>query len=375
MKKRMFVTVTVLLAFFASIGFVKFKQIQAAIAQNSSFQMPPEAVTTIVATESQWQATLPAIGSVTAVRGVEISADLPGIVEEIAFESGDAVAKGALLVRQDTRQEQAQLAAAQARLELAKLRFDRASGLVQTGAVSRAEFDAASADVRQQEANIREVQAAIDRKTIRAPFSGVLGIRKVDLGQYLNSGTPIVPLQSLDPIYVDFAVPQNELGHVRVGGSVRILADGIPAAGLDSKIAAINSVVDTATRNVQVRSVLPNPKATLRPGMFVKAQVVLDQPSTVVAIPASSISYAPYGDSVYVVEDMKGPDGKSYKGARQQIVKLGAAQGDLVAIATGISAGQEIVTSGVFKLRNGAAVQVHNETQPASDIDPKPEDN
>lgn len=375
MIKRMVITVTVLLAFFGTIGAVKYKQVKDQIAAHSSFQMPPEAVTTILAKEAEWPTTLPAIGSVTAVRGVEISGDLPGIVEEITFESGDAVAKGALLLKQDTRQEQAQLAAAQARLELAKLRFDRATGLVQTGAVSRAEFDAASADVRQQEANIREVQATIDRKTIRAPFSGVLGIRRVDLGQYLNSGTPIVPLQALDPIYVDFSVPQNELGHIRVGGPVQVMADGLPPEGLTSKIAAINSVVDTATRNVQIRSVLPNPKATLRPGMFVKTRVVLDTPSTVVAIPASSISYAPYGDSVYIVEDMKGPDGKTYKGVRQQIVRLGAEKGDLVAVATGVTAGQEVVTSGVFKLRNGASVQVHNETQPGSDIDPKPEDN
>jgi len=246
---------------------------------------------------------------------------------------------------------------------------------VEKGAVSRAEFDAAAAEFRQAEANVREIGATIDRKTIRAPFSGVLGIRQVDVGQYLTSGSPIVPLQALDPIYVDFAVPQQELDRVRVRGSVRVQAEGLPDSEITGAITAINSVVDRSTRNVQVRSIFGNPGARLRPGMFVKAHVLLDATNRVVPLPASAISYAPYGNSVYVVEELTRPDGQAYRGVRQQIVKLGAEQGDLVAIASGIRPGEEVVTSGVSKLRNGVAVRVNNQTQPGSDPAPKPEDN
>jgi len=374
MKTRMITTLSILIAFFAVIGFVKLKQVQAAIAHASSFQPPPEAVTTALATEESWRPTLSAIGTVTAVRGVAVSADLPGLVGEITFESGDTVQKGALLLRLDTRQEQAQLAAAEARLDLARLSYERSSGLVQTGAVSRAEYDAAAAEIRQAEANVSEISATIERKTIRAPFSGVPGIRQVDVGQYLTSGSPIVPLQSLDPIYVDFAVPQQDLGRVKVGGSVRVLAESLPDTELTGTITAINAVVDRSTRNVQVRSALANPGTRLRAGMFVKAQVLLDDSGKVVAVPASAINHAPYGDSVYLVEQLKRPDGQTYRGVRQQIVKLGAERGDLVAIASGLQPGAEVVSSGVFKLRNGVAVQVNNETQPGSDPAPKPED-
>jgi len=375
MKKRMIMMLSVMVAFFATIGFVKFRQVQAAIAQASSFQPPPEAVTTIVAKEESWQPTLSAIGTVAAVKGVTVSADLPGIVDEISFDSGDAVQKGSVLLRLDTRQEQAQLAAGEARLDLARLNHERFRGLVQTGAVSRAEYDAAAAELRQAEANVREIRATIDRKTVRAPFSGVLGIRQVDVGQYLTSGSPIAPLQALDPIYVDFAVPQQELGHVRVHGSVRVQAEGLSETELTGAITAINSVVDKSTRNVQVRSIFANRGAKLRPGMFVKAQVLLDATDRIVSLPASAINYAPYGNSVYVVEELTRPGGQTYRGVRQQIVKVGTEQGDLVVIDSGIKAGEEVVTSGVFKLRNGVAVQVNNQTQPGSSPAPQPEDN
>jgi membrane fusion protein (multidrug efflux system) len=304
-----------------------------------------------------------------------VSSDLPGIVDEISFDSGDAVRKGSVLLRLDTRQEQAQLAAGEARLDLARLSYERFKGLVETGAVSRAEYDAAAAGFRQAEANVREIRATIDRKTIRAPFSGVLGIRQVDVGQYLQSGSPIAPLQALDPVYVDFAVPQQELAQMRVRGSVRVQAEGLPDTELTGAITAINSVVDKATRNVQVRAIFGNPGAKLRPGMFVKAHVLLDTTGRVVSLPASAINYAPYGNSVYVVEELTRPDGQAYRGVRQQIVKLGTERGDLVAIASGIKPGEEVVTSGVFKLRNGVAVQVNNQTQPGSNPAPRPEDN
>jgi membrane fusion protein (multidrug efflux system) len=374
MLKRMLLMLLVVVSVLGIIGFLKFRQVQVAMAQGASFQPPPEAVTTIVAAEETWEQTIDAIGTVTAVNGVTVSADLPGIVESIAFESGRHVAAGAVLVRLDTRQEKAQKAAAEARLALAQANFTRASGLRQEGVVAQADLDAAKAELDQAEASVGEIAASIERKTIRAPFSGALGIRQVHLGQYLAGGDPVVPLQSLDPIHVDFAVPQQELVRVAVGGAVRVSTDGPPPVTLDGKVTAVNSVVDATTRNVQVQARLANREHLLRPGMFVRAQVVLSGTTAVVALPTSSILYAPYGDSVFIVEKMKGPDGAEYLGARQQVVKLGSQRGDQVAIISGVPAGAQVVTSGVFKLRNGAAVFVNNETQPGNDPAPRPEE-
>jgi membrane fusion protein (multidrug efflux system) len=360
-------------AFIASIGFVKYRQIQASGGQGS-YQPPPEAVTTVIARQDLWQGTLEAIGTVTAVQGVTISADLPGVVQKIAFESGDSVDAGALLMQLDTRQEQAQQAAAEARLELARLNLDRIRGLRDQGINSPVDLDTAVAERKQAEGMVAEIHATIDRKTIRAPFGGILGIREVNLGQYLKSGDPVVSLQSLDPIYVNFGVPQQEIGRVRAGGEVRVAADGLPAGEVPGRITAVDSVVDEATRNVRVQATLANRSHALRPGMFVTARALLDNKDPVIALPASAINYAPYGDSVFIVEDIKGPNGQTYRGVRQQFVKLGLSRGDQVAVLSGIEPGAEIVTSGVFKLRNGAAVETHNDVQPANDPKPSPED-
>ena len=252
--------------------------------------------------------------------------------------------------------------------------FERMKGLREKGITSQAEYDKAAAEHKQAVAQTGETQASIGRKTIRAPFSGVLGLRQVNLGQYLKAGDPIVSLQSLDPIYVNFSVPQQQLGDLRVGGEVHVNAQGIESSDPTGTITAINSVVDEATRNIQVQATLANPEGKLRPGMFVEAQVVLGAGTAVVALPTSAISYAPYGDSVFVVGDMKGPDGKPYKGVRQQFVKLGNARGDQVAVVSGVKAGEEVVTSGVFRLRNGAGVVVNNRVQPSNNPAPKPED-
>jgi membrane fusion protein (multidrug efflux system) len=358
-----------------ALGAVKVLQIQAMIAQASSFQPPPEAVTTVVARQERWPATLAAIGTVRAVRGVTLSADLPGVVDEIAFDSGRPVREGEVLVRLDTRQERAQLAAAEAQRELARVNLERVQGLVAQGIVAQAELDRASAEHKQAEARVGEIRATIERKQIRAPFAGVLGIRQVDLGQYLKAGDPIVPLQALDPIYVNFAVPQQQVADVRLGREVRVSASGPDAAELSGRITAIDSVVDEATRNVQVQAAFANPGGVLRPGMFVEARVVSGEASAVLVLPASAISYAPYGDSVFVVSEAKGSTGEPYKAVTQQFVKLGATRGDQVAVLSGIEAGAEIVSSGAFKLRSGAAIQVNNEVQPANQANPRPEDN
>jgi membrane fusion protein (multidrug efflux system) len=358
-----------------ALGAVKVLQIQAAIAQASSFQPPPEAVTTILARSEQWPTTLAAIGTVRAVRGVTLSADLPGVVEQVAFDSGRPVRAGEVLVRLDARQERAQLAAADAQRELARINLERVRGLVGQGIVAQAELDRASAEHKQAEARVGEIRATIERKQIRAPFAGVLGIRQVDLGQYLNAGDPIVPLQALDPIYVNFSVPQQQVAELRVGREVRVSGAGLDADGMAGRISAVDSVVDAATRNVQVQATLANPKGELRPGMFVETQVVTGEGAPVVVLPASAISYAPYGDSVFVVSEAQGPGAGTGKAVTQQFVKLGGARGDQVAVLSGIAAGAEVVSSGAFKLRNGAAVQVNNEVQPANEARPRPEDN
>ena len=374
MFKRMILMLVVMTIFITVLGFVKFRQFQAMAGEFAAMQPPPDAVTTIVTAREEWPATLNAIGTVAAVQGVTVSADLSGIVDRIAFESGKTVAKGDVLVQLDTRQEQAQLAGAESQLQLTRLNFERMQGLVQQDAVSRAEYDAAAAAHKQAEARLGEIRATVERKTIRAPFSGVLGIRQVNLGQYLTDGAPVVPLQSLDPVYVNFGVPQQEAAQMRPGRSVRITVGELGESEFAGRVSAIDSVVDQTTRNVQVQATLANPGGKLRPGMFVQAQVMLGAGRSIVALPVSAVNYAPYGDSVFVVTDMKNPQGQSYRGVRQQVVKLGAARGDQIAVLSGLNAGEEVVTSGVFKLRNGAPVQVNNTVQPGNSRTPKPED-
>jgi len=374
MRKRMMLMLAVVVLFLVTIGLVKFFQIRAAIAQGMSWSPPPEAVTSIVAKQEQWPASLNGIGTVVAVQGVEVSADLPGIVEAIAFDSGKRVAAGDVLVRLDTSQERAQLAAAEAQRELAQLNLNRSRSLLEKGVIAQAEYDQLAAQAKTADARVGEIRATIARKTIRAPFTGVLGIRQVDKGQYLNGGAPIVPLQSMDPVYVNFSLPQQDVAAIEVGAEVRVSADSIANAKPVGRITAINSVVDPETRNVQVQATFHNPRAQLRPGMFVDVQVELGSSTGVIALPASAISYAPYGNSVFVIGDVKGPDGKPYKGVRQQFVKLGASRGDQVAILSGVKPGEEVVTSGVFKLRNGAKVMVDNKTQPNNNPAPRPED-
>src|SRR5438093_11551918 len=373
MAKRMIVMLAVTTVFVAALGFVKFKQIQMAIAQGAAFQPPPEAVTTIVARQEEWPATLSAIGTVAAVQGVTVSADLPGTVDRIAFDSGKSVRQGDVLALLDTRQEQAQMAAADAQRDLARVNFDRMQGLLNEHVISRAEFDRATAEQRQADARVGEIRAAIDRKTIRAPFSGVLGIRQVNLGQYLSAGDALVTLQSMSPIYVNFGVPQQATAQMRSGRVVRVTAGELAGVEFTGRITAIDSVVDVSTRNVQVQATFANPAGTLRPGMFVQTEIMLGAGSPVVALPASSISYAPYGDSVFVVSDLTDPTGKQYRGVRQQFVKLGASRGDQISVVSGVKAGDEVVTSGVFKLRNGAAILVNNKVRPGNNPAPKPE--
>ena len=373
MKKRMVLMLASMAVFIVAIGGVKFLQIKSAIAAYAAFQPPPEAVTTIVARQERWPDTLAAIGTVAAVRGVIVSADLPGIVDKIDFNSGDRVTAGDVLVQLDTRQEQAQLAAAEAQRDLSRANLGRMRSLKDERIVAQSEFDQAEAQHKQAEATAQEIHATIGRKTIRAPFSGVLGIREVNLGQYLAGGAPIVQLQSLNPVYVNFALPQQQVGRIRPGTEVRVAPQN-DGGEIGGRVTAIDSVVDEATRNVQVQATLRNAGGVLRPGMFVETRVVLGAGEDVIALPASSVSYAPYGDSIFVVSELKAPKGGTYRGVLQRFVKLGAARGDQVAVLSGVRPGDEVVTSGVFKLRSGAAVQINNTVQPSNDPAPRPEE-
>jgi membrane fusion protein (multidrug efflux system) len=364
------VTVVVL----ATLGFVKFKQVQTAVQAAASFAPPPEAVTSVVAKQEVWPDSLSVIGSMEAVHGVVISADLPGTVSKINFQSGQAVKEGDVIVELDTRQERAQLAALEAQRDLAKINFGRTQKLVDEGVISRQEYDTSVASQKQTEANVGEIRATIDRKTIRAPFSGILGIRKVNLGQYLAAGNPIVQLQQLNPIYVNFGVPQQSGSQVKVGGNVTVTAQDLAGKEFTGHVTALDSVIDEATRNYQVQATLANPQGKLKPGMFVQVAMHYGTPRYAVTLPASAINYAPYGDSVFIITDLKDPKGNSYRGVRQQFVKINGSRGDQVAVVSGVKAGDEVVSSGVFKLRNGAAVTVNNKVQPENNPAPKPQD-
>jgi membrane fusion protein, multidrug efflux system len=373
MAKRMILMLGVTGVLLTALGFIKFKQVETAV-HASAFQPPPESVTSIVAEREQWAATMAVIGTMEAVQGVTVSADLPGSVARINFESGQSVHAGDLLVELDTRQERAQLAALEAQRDLAKVNFARMQKLVEEGVISRQEYDQATAQQKQTEANVGEIRATIERKTIRAPFSGILGIRKVNLGQYLSAGSPVVPLQALSPIYVNFGVPQQSAAQVHVGRSLRVTSEDLAGQVFTGRVTALEAVVDEATRNVQIQATLSNPGGKLRPGMFVQVEVVSGANRPVIALPASAINYAPYGDSVFVITDLKDPKGKTYRGVRQQFVKVEGSRGDQVAVVSGVKPGDEVVTSGVFKLRNGAAVEVNNKVQPGNNPAPKPED-
>jgi len=375
MAKRMLLMLAVVLALVAGLGFVKYHQIQAAIAMGASFEPPPSAVTTVVAKQAFWPSKLSLIGTAAAIQGVTVSADLPGTVDKIHFESGRAVKAGEVLVELDTRQERAQLAQTEADWNLAKINYGREQQLVSQGVVPRQEFDNAEAQLRSTEAHVGEIKATIERKTIRAPFSGILGIRQINLGQYLAAGQAIVPLQSLNPIYVNFGVPQQQAANVKIGRELHVTSEDLRGIEFNGRVTAIDSVVDESTRNITVQATLSNPGNRLRPGMYVQVAVGVGASQDVIALPASAINYAPYGDSVYVVGDLKDPKtGKTYKGVRQQFVKVSGSRGDQVAVISGVNAGDEVVTSGVFKLRNGAPVQVNNTVQPSNSPKPKPED-
>jgi membrane fusion protein (multidrug efflux system) len=360
----------------AALGGIKGLQIDRMIAHGKQFVPPPETVTTAVASLQTWESSLTAVGSLTAVQGVTVTAELTGKVVQIDFKPGSLVKAGELLVKQDTSSEEAQLRAAEATVALAKLNLERLGKLLSERTISQSQFDTAEATYKQAAAQADNIRAAIAKKSIRAPFAGRLGIRLVNLGQVLNEGQPIVSLQSLDPIFVDFALPQQQLPLIQNGLRVRVRTDALPGQTVTGKITAINPQVDAATRNIRVQATVANPQEHLRPGMFVNVAVVLPAQQSVIAIPATAVLYAAYSDSVFIVEDPPAEKaGAPAKVLRQQFVQLGEKRGDFLAVVSGVQAGQAVVSTGVFKLRNGQAVVVDNSLAPEFKLDPKPEEN
>ena len=337
--------------------------------------MPVETVTSATVKEEDWAPTLNSVGSVAAVQGAIVSTELPGVVARIGFENGGVAKKDDLLVQLDASSEEAQLHSAEADLELAKADWERAQDLFKRKVIAKAELDTAESKFKQKAAAVDQMRSMISKKTVRAPFDGQLGIRQVNVGQMINAGQQVVALTSLDPVFVDFAVPQQNLSRLSPGLEVKVHTDAISGREFQGKLTAINSMVDTATRNVQLQATLENHDHTLKPGMFAKVEVVLSEKLRAMVIPGTAVSYAPYGDSVFVIDTKKDPKtGVESKTIRQQFVRVGEARGDFVSITQGLKAGEQVVGTGVFKLRNGTAVTINNKLAPKPELNPTPAD-
>ncbi len=360
---------------FGILGTVKYLQFRAAMEMHMGFEMPPESVTTVRVAAQSWPGALACVGSLKPVDGLMLRADLPGDIEVIGFESGARVKQGDLLVQQDVSEEKAQLRAAEAKQRLAELNLKRLQGLLEKKVSSQSDLDQTTSEFLAARAKCEEIRALIEKKTIRAPFDGMAGIRKVNVGEYVQTGQEIVPLQSMSPLYVNFSLPQQNLADVKIGSEVRVSLSGADGPAFEGKVTAVDSVVDEATRNFLAQGTLENRGDLLRPGMFVGVEVVLPSEKPVLAIPATAVSYAPYGDSVFVLGELKNEKtGKTYTGVTQHFVKLGEARGDMVEVLSGIREGDEVATAGVFKLRPNAAVTANNEIRPPESLSPQPSD-
>ena len=375
MIKRIIVTIIGVLLLVGALAGIKSLQIGKMVAAGNQMAPPPTPVTTAEVLKQTWESLLASVGSLEAVQGVMVTAELPGKVVRITFEPGSTATAGDILVSQNTSSEAAQLRAAEASLTLAKIERDRKRILLTKNTISQSEYDNADAQYKEAEAQADNIRSVITKKNIRAPFSGRLGIRHVNLGQNLKEGDAIVSLQTIDPIFVNFSLPQQQLAQIQPGLRVRVTTDAFPGQVIEGHITAINPQVDTATRNIQLQATVANPEERLRPGMFVNVSLVLPVEKNVLAIPATSVLYAPYSDSVFVVDEKKelenGPPGKI---VRQQFVRLGEKRGDYVAVVSGLEEGQTVVSTGVFKLRNGQAVSVDNALTPEFKINPEPEE-
>jgi len=375
MIRKILLAVFVVLLVLGGLAGVKALQIKKLMDGGKSYAAPPESVSAALVKEEKWQGSLTAIGSIMAVQGVTVSPEIAGLIREISFESGALVTKGDLLARLDTSLEEAQLRALKAQEELAQLTLTRERTLRSQNMVSQAELDTAEATLKQTQGNSDAVRATIEKKTIRAPFTGRLGIRLVNLGQYIDTGKPIVSLQSLAPIYADFSLPQQELARLETGMRVRVTTDAYPDRRFDGTLTAINPDLDQTTRSVGLQATFTNSDQLLRPGMFARVEVLLPEEQPVLVIPATSVLSAPYGDSVYVIESKPGKDNaKPGLAVRQQFIRTGHTRGDFVSVESGLKPGERIVSAGIFKLRNGMPVVENNALSPKSEAAPRPSD-
>ena len=373
MKKKIVFAVIGVVVIVGALAGVKAMQFRALMKQGAEFVMPPETVSATEVKHATWESLLAAVGSVTAVQGVELKAELSGTVREINFESGGTATEGQVLVRLDTGAEQAQLRAAESRAELARLNLARAKDLQKQGVISQADYDSTEAAALTTTGDVDALKATIAKKVIRAPFSGRLGIRSVNLGQFVHDGDPIVSLHSLNPVYVDFNLPEQHLAHVQRDMPVRVTTDATADRVFDGAVTALNPEVDASTRNVKIQATVGNATGELRPGMFARVKVVQPQPQALLVIPSTAVLHAPYGDSVFVISDGKDEKtGQPFKHVQMTTVRLGESRGDLVAVTEGLQAGQTVVTSGVFKLRNGAHVAIDNSLAPEASAAPRP---
>jgi membrane fusion protein (multidrug efflux system) len=364
-----------LLAIIAVLAGIKGAQIGKLIGMGKAMQAsgpPPETVNTEVAQKQVWERTFSSTASVVSARGVALSNDAPGVVSAIHFESGKVVKQGDLLVELDSKVERAQLASTRARLDLARTALSRSQRLVSSGAETQAQLDADESQLKSLSADLGALEAQIARKSIRAPFAGKLGIRQVNLGQYLAPGTTVTSLEAEKQNYVDFTLPQQELSNLTLHMKVRAFETGAPEKAVEGEITAIDPAIDAATRNVKLRATLPNDDNRLRAGMFLQVEVIRPENAEVVAVPATAVVHASYGDSVFVVHDKTLPSGKPGKVAEQKFVRVGGTHGDFVAIQEGLAVGEEVVSGGAFKLRNGSPVTVNNDVKPKPELNPHP---
>ncbi|HKB57430.1 MAG TPA: efflux RND transporter periplasmic adaptor subunit [Lacunisphaera sp.] len=378
MLKKLILTIVglcVLVGILAAVKFAPgFGQFSVMAASGANMAFPPEVVTSAPVKAEEWETTLRSTGSLVTVQGVTVSAELAGKVVHIAFEPGAVVAAGDLLVQLDTSTEEAQLRAAEASAALAKVNLERSTDLLTSNTISKSDHDLVDAQYKQATAQADSIRAVIAKKSIKAPFAGRLGIRLINLGQILKEGDAIVSLQTLDPIFLNFSLPQQQLANITLGSLVRITTDAASSGSYEGKISAINPDVDPATRSVRIQATLPNPAEKLHPGMFANAEIVLPAHQNVLVIPATAVLYAPYGDSVFVIDEKKNEHtGQMEKILRQQFIRLGEARGDFVTVVSGLKANEAIVTSGVFKLRAGMAVMIDNKLAPDAQLSPKPE--
>lgn len=358
----------------ATLVGVKLDQFSTMGEEAAQMVMPPETVNSYEVKESTWQPRFSAVGSVVAIAGTNVSTEADGVVREIKFEPGSDAKEGDLLVVLDVDVEQSQLRDAEASAQLAKVSFDRARELLQSKNISQAEYDTAAAGIKQALAQIDNIRALIRKKTVRAPFAGKLGIRQISVGQYLQRGNPVVSLQALDPIYVEFSLPQQRIGELAEGLKINITSDSYPGESFTGNVTAINPEIDPSTRTIRVQATLSNKDGRLRPGMFVSVDLVLAKSEQVLFIPETAIVHAPFGDSVYLIVKNDKPEEATTAPlvAKQQFVKLGTRQGDFVAVTEGIKAGDTVISTGVFKLQPGVAVQVDNTLAPPFKLEPTP---